>query len=648
MIHKKNQVKRTSFNRKPLPDLKTVPDVAFNQRLEMKKKLNMVSQTTLSITEKNQLLQELYELWKKQSADFEGVVKYNELKKSELDNLQKINSDLIEKTNSLRKNTEFLKVADEFLAQHPEQSIIDKIRQTEAELQSIDPQNRPHKRHPIKKENISDIEYHFSLIDTNLQLIEEEAYSYKKRLLAVEQSQESTTDVTKNFGSVNDLINEVKSLEAENLQLKEFEKSLMNDSFTKRRKFSSFSPLINRQISSVFTHEIFTEKQILESLCDIFGYSKPEPPTDEQDFSSICNDPGFDTPPDSFELSDFGNSVEPEEVENLIKSNSQSEKIEILKRITSKLESTNSKLYDEILELRSNQVPKTSTSHIPRLEKMSNENFKLLEKISQYHDNLNSTYTEICELKDRIIHFSDLKSLTTIMYNKILKSYVELSFNHIQCTQSNARNKSILETLISFACTFGLNLLTDEMNENPLNNYFHNHEKISSSSSSCSSSKEKKIEFSKEAENVTTLASRFIRATPKQRKHHLSGPPSTSKFKHPLHDEMKLTKPEIIDMLMLIMKYGGFVFGYDNEEYDKIHKMLKEILNDTSKCAKESIGKFEQFMFEKIDVMSRLAKDVLVKEKVEAEAQTEANLYAEEEVQTMEVRNIKSQKKKRT
>jgi len=645
-----------------------LPSSNVHQKPELKKITTLVNKalTSTSLKEKNDILQEMRVLWIPQNEELENISASNQGKLDELNVYQKKQLEITQQCENLKQNTSFYHHTDYARSKKNESSIIRSIKSIENELGKISSVSSPQSLNDALSLSTSPDKQIFTLIDLNLARLEEMAYAYKKRLLIVEQSQESTDVVLKEFGSVNGLLESEKKLEMENEQLKNEEKSYINDAFTRRRKFAEMSPNVARSMAMVFSKTIEYE---LEAINRYIKYSFPIeiPKQSSIAFEQICNDKGFDTSPMQFDESEFGSTSE-ELAEKLISTTNSSERISIIHELNHQMELNNIKLMNEISISRQKKRQRVEGPQT-RVEKLNDENERLFIRIQDAQTNLDQRNQESAMISHEVIGAIKIRSNHKQSYINLAAKIRDLSISHSQLKGKLIENKIVLSTLLYIVSSFGNQLLNGNAKISPISDMFSRTIKqiekqildneVALSPAVDSSHAEAHIE---ETPSMLHMASR-TRKNPKGRRTN-HGNDRIKKYSSSMsligmekdHQNENTTleqrkplvnssKAELLNGISYAMDLAGFVIGDDRRYHQTISSSLKGIFEDLQYGAMQHVNEYGRGFSEAITRIRYLSNGILVKSKDHVALQTEAAPRSEEEAQTIESGIIKQKKK---
>jgi hypothetical protein len=221
---------------------------------------------TPSNREKNLLLQQLRNLFEDQSLAIEKAAATNSIKTSELAALErslaKVN-DEIKRTrvrvglyNDLRRRSG--KIDSESLAAS--------IYEIETELALSGPLDRPTIVSDTLSRSLTVADQTTVLRDIKLQRLEELIYLLQRRIIFVEQNQDSSEQVIGEFGSVFSLIDLSKILSHENQRLKSKELEYLPDSVIRRRNTKRITLGAGRSLALLLQKELGIQRNVLAEL----------------------------------------------------------------------------------------------------------------------------------------------------------------------------------------------------------------------------------------------------------------------------------------------------------------------------------------------------------------------------------------------
>ena len=422
---------------------------------EMKKVLTLTNKAIVSssLKEKNDLLLNLQELFTPLYESFEKHQTILRIKNDELSGLRKKLSEAQNQKDTLQRNTAFYSHAEKARNKHDENRLIDSIKDLEEQILQRSQVAHPNKLSESLELPENSDQRLFSLIDLNLQRIEELAYSYKKRLIVVEESQESTEVVLRDYGSINHLLAKVQELEEENEKLKQEEKVFIHDAITKRRKFAQMTPTCARDMITVFKNFIKADKSTIDTYFDEqFTVNLDD---SNLDFDSVSPDEGFKEEPSHFETTDFGNTTEPEMITPIVENDDLNEKINAFKNVISSIEATDLKISNEIAAIP-NHYDNRKYATVSHIDKIAEANEKILAKIHNASIDLDTKNSEVIDLSKKIIDMTTERKNLMKFYIQGLGHYKRLTESHIDVIQRQTFNKKILTLLFQLSSSFGL------------------------------------------------------------------------------------------------------------------------------------------------------------------------------------------------
>ena len=648
-----------------LPPLQPAPQ----QKPELKKITNLVNKalTSTSLKEKNDLLQEMRVIWIPQNEELEAITASNNDKQRELDSYTQKRDQYQHDCETLSVNTSFYYRAQNVRDRKNEATLSRLIQNTEAEISKISTLSSPNKIHQINELSSNPDKHLFTLLDLNLSRLEELAYAYKKRLLIVEQSQESTDLILKEFGSVYGLLDREKELAEENEKLKNDEKAFIHDAFTRRRKFAEMSPNVARTMATVFKSEIENQKYTLENY-ENCGFEIPDTSSEEIDFDAVCRDPGFATEPNHYEESEF--TANDELTEKLLQTTDARERLKVLKELIEQLENNNSRLMSEINTARQKKrkLPETPTT---RLERLIEENDQLFSRIAKEQDTLDSKSEESIRMAKDVLTLIKHRSGYKQNYIDVFGQYRDLSKAHAEITKELYRDKTVLKSLLYMSSATGTELLEgiDNSNKSPLNEMLANQitEIAKVLEDTAPPPPPPHVDPPKEEQpeeiSIMSIVKNGMKKSKRKHRESLTNVPvpadilSSERDKPSQPMESEIPKPkdqlmvhptpaELYNAVSMVLDLGGYVIGHDKRYHAHAHFELMRILNRFSKGSKEDLFNFQREFHENFMKIRFSANQILVKQKENISIQTEAAPRMDEEIQVGEAQNLKTSRKR--
>lgn len=655
------KIAKMKANSKALPPLAPPPQ----SRPELKKITSLVNKalTSTSLKEKNDILQEMRVMWIPQNEELENILTVNTEKSAELEKMQKQMVTLQNTCDTLKTNTSFYYKAEMIRSRRSEATIERSIKSTEAELTKIASVNFPQKLSQVNELKEQPDQFLFTLIDLNLARLEEMAYAYKKRLLIVEQSQESTDLILKEFGSVYGLLDREKQLADENQKLRDEEKSYIKDAFTRRRKFAEMPPVVARNLSSVFKRSIEFEKDMLENFSGC-NFEVPDVQGSDLDFDAICGDTGFTTEPNHFDEQEFS-STSDELAEQLNNAKDSRDRLRILRELIHVMETNNAKLMQDITACRQKRRPHQETPQT-RLDKLLEENDHLFERVAAAQDSLEKNTEESCALAKDVLTMMKHRSGFQQAFVDTITQLRDLSKGHTVVKSMLSLDKDIVSTITMVTSALGKYLLESDCNA--MRTQIES--EVNSSAKALEDSQPPppvvtappKEEVHEEEVSMMSLATRQKKPRkPRQHKDNVSTgrptdknsvtpevastlsleipQPISSIVEKPLNPSellMGASRAELLNAVSLALDLGGFTVGINLGLHDLFHDSFKNMLSQFKGDTSAHMQTFGQHMAENFGTIRLCSNRILVKQKENVAIQTEAAPRSDECIQVGE------------
>lgn len=652
-------------------------DINAKQKAEMKKLMSLVSKSiaSTSIKEKNDLLTELEDLWYPQVDALDTVLATNKIKSDELVILRKKLAGAISQADTLKRNTSFFAKADYVRYKHKELDLIDSINTLEKQVKEFHALPHPDRlKNAMELPLNSDIRL-FTLFDTNLLRIEDLAYAYKKRLFVVEQSQESTEVVLREYGSINNLIDTVQAKEKENQELKEQESKFIADAFTCRRKLANITLPSTRKLIELLQTLYSAELEAID--CDRredFHVNDIE--SSNISFDTISNDPNFLIPPDHFDLQDFGNTTETDLIELIVR-NPRESKIGAYLKFCNGAEKTNKKIIREI-STSNTSAPLKHEGNLTRIDKLIISNDQLFTRVRKFSEMLDTKNDEIVVATSQICKMLSQRRVLMNAYITLLGRYKRLVNDHIAAMIKGKFNRQRLTSHLILISSMGSYLLRQTQNKS--DEYLYNkfmaivHELEEEDRKA--QEQQRAIEESEKAsqpeqvEQITPIkmAEMFKLSRLKKRKsgkEKFASPISSShaSLSHDIFETNQSAvrstvsnfgfsavistvnrrlldahpKTEVLNALSLVFELSGYVIGVDRKFHETISTKLKETIDILHNELTAHVTDFGKDFNSSVNHMNILANSILVKTKENICIQTTAEPMIDEEIQTTEV-----------
>ncbi|OHT06919.1 hypothetical protein TRFO_24960 [Tritrichomonas foetus] len=665
-----------------------------NYRTETKKIIALVNKAIMStsLRDKNEILSEIRELWLVDNEQLESLNQSNSIKQNELTNRRKQQNDISSTLETLRQNTSFFKYFNPNSTQHKEASLIASIKEKENIISKFHQLGRPTILPEILASEVQPVQKAFTLIDLNLRRAEEIVHCYQKRLNNVEQSQESTESIIKEFGSISNLLNVLNVLEEENQQLRKKEAVYLNDSFVRRRRFGDLLPSVVRLFITVY-------RTLLDSCMSSLPEYQFYVPDEEshQSFDDFCSDSSFlASDPTDIDIAELGKTLETENNDHFTNPESPKEKLQSLKEIIKLTHKLNDKIEQDIEKTAKPPNKPHFDTNPTRIEKLKMENERMLDLVHTLQKKLDDILEENLEVVTKVNRTIKAKRMVSSNYVKLLQDYHDLIDSHIELLDKQNFNKSVVKTSLFVNSSFGYELmekiedsatkekLVDDfkveeeifkasnpaplvvIDENPplvedkpaemIDPKFmmmkimkkkkkHNNSQLHSRETSTSTTSRANIQdldnssktnLTKQSANISSNMSSNLSLNPFSKGHSNSlanHGNKVSKSSAPTNF-LNGNRAELIDGLSLAFELGGYTIDFDNKFYQAVHNNLNNILNGMSTKGHNLVEEYGKEMNDKLSQINYIGNRILVKEKKQISVQTIVMEKPDAETQT--------------
>ena len=436
----------------------------MRHKVDSKRVLALLDKAVIStsLKDKNDLVAQIQKLWAPQNEGFESLQKVLSIKTDELASIQsQLQTSTVER-DTFRKNTSFVSRVADFRTRHPKQILIGDIQSLESEIATYHEVQFPNKLNDALAITNED-EQLFALLDLSLHRREELAYAVKKRLFIVEQSQDATEEVRRDFNSIPQLIQKVEECEKENEELRNEEKQFISNSITKRRKFAALSPFCARELAVAFGEMLNAEKNACAEL------SNAEYEESDCDIEKLLKDIGFTARPMEFEMNEYANTTEPDTVAALIEHKDPIDKLKAYRRLNESTQAQIHKLIGEVEAVKGQTVypPEGERSRIGRL---IGSNERLLSQVEQINAEIDEKQADVlkeAQMFAKAVREREQASLGMMHRIRLLKGLMN---SHTKLQMNAKTNKNIVSFLYHLVCAMGKDIVAHN-NESELAGY---------------------------------------------------------------------------------------------------------------------------------------------------------------------------------
>ena len=630
-------------------------------KAEAKRILTLLNKAIVStsLKDKNDVLNEVRKVWEPQNSNFESLQKVLAIKTDELASLRSQLSSDITSLDTLRTNTSFVERLDILQQRHPKETLVSTVRELEADISKHHPVQFPEKLDDalaIKDEGIQ----LFNLRDLSLHRLEQLAYAFRKRLLVVEQSQDSTEDVVREFGSINDLIDQMHILEAENEELRNEEKRYIHSAITRRRKFATLTPHCARELAIVYRNLLAGERTVLHEM-DNMGYENAS-----LDIDAVMKDQGFSVGSTEFDTQEFVNMTEPDMIDVIVENENLAEKVKAFERLIDTTEAQVTKVLSEIQTSKDNYVRPPEGSRT-RMGKLMESNEILLDKVAVINRTIDDQQKDVTEQARELCQMIREKEQVEVELIHRLYKMRDLAASHVLIMNRAFLNRDVVSNLYHLVSAMGNGLLNPGT-ETDLAEYLERRftsltarmqaEEIARRRAEALKNAAPPEEETREPEPLTPLelqqklmqrkrkkSVRQRRTSVKSQKvnpedMHIDIEPA-KQLEAAAYAEMFFasTRPrlEVLHGLATASEIAGYLKGVDKPFRQKIDRMMAPCVETLQKEMKAVIQSFEGKSTTDLNQVNMLANGILVKEKENISVQTEAVVRGNISSQTVEM-----------
>ncbi len=618
------------------------------EKIDVKLILNLLNKAIVStsLKDKNDIIAKVQSIWSPQNEEFEKFRKLLAIRNDELSSIRKELVSATERKDELARNTAFVSCLDEVKRRHPKEQIIDDIKEIEEEIGEFNSVQFPAKL--IEAEGIArEDSQMFALWDLHLHRLEELAYAYKKRLFVVEQSQDRTGEVIKEFGSINALVEKTKIFEQENKKLKEEERQYLNSPVAKRRRFGEMTQFCSREMALLFKKMLASERAILWALRDS-GYEESS-----NDIDTLMNDNGFTTGPTEFDFQEFVNTTEPDVICSIVEKPDPEVKLQGLERLKTASHRQIEKIKVDIQTSKDNYVIPAEGSR-SRMGKLMASNDKLLTKMTSIAETIDVHNVKVSEKARELMGMIEEREAVTLEYIHYMHQLRALMDTHVGLVKRTSLNWNILLNLFRFVTAFGNDMLSKDI-DSPLAHLlrpqFHSITSKMQADADAAAAMTKALQATMRPEEkqgpevITALEMQQMFTAKRKRKRQrgnkekLPTSDSTGKIPAPAATEhlkkgQRIVKPsfvlaperprtEILHGLAVASDLAGFVEGVNKPFRGMYKEFIERFLADAKEAMKREMAQFEKPLNQELSQINMIANGMLVKDKENISVQTE-------------------------
>jgi hypothetical protein len=391
--------------------------------------------------DKDNVLEELYQVWGTENRHLESYLRKNRQKQFEVDSSLSKFERLRTEMEEVDRRSSFYRTFQHCENKKSVQLMLQEVINIEALLvQNPDVEDR-HLISDIQSSTESDDVRRIQLVDLTARRLEDYIYLLRKRAVAIEQGEFTAFSMRSQYRTVCDLIHAYDVRLAENEALRSDESQHRPDAVTKRRKLAKCSREVSANMSLLLQRHLFTNYSMLDWLHPTKHLSPREQP-----FDDVAKDAMFQLTASQFTKNDF-ELLSSEEVTNQIINGDEPAKLEALRSLYIDLEAAFEHLMDDLSRLREVRRLPAGDAIITEMDRLWRLNDQLFEAIAVENQIINQGiiqehkfYDQISRVIEEHRAYDRQWVINYGLLTDLLKSHIAIRLTHNQ-------NDRIIQTL---------------------------------------------------------------------------------------------------------------------------------------------------------------------------------------------------------
>lgn len=454
--------KAPSTYRAPLPPLQSIDNTCRPNLTP----LLLKALSTTSLKEKNDIIKEIQFLFNNNIRDIKQIGIDNIQKEKLLESMKKKVQEKENEYLRLLEQTSFYNNLQSLRDKKSKDYLIEEIKMWEKERNTLQPISNPSLLNKVLTTNYTEKQRYFKLFDLLFKRIEETVYSFHRRFHQYEEAIENELEVTSVFSNMKGLLDTYNELMMKRQVEIVEEKSFIFDAFLRRRKFNEISLNVSRSLSDILSNAIKSCQDTLDYF-DKFNFQADNYEKSELSFDDVCKDTCMTEHGFNYDITDFGNSADPDVIKQMQRADTNEQKLECLKLFIEKSNQLNEEISSKILEYRRNPSVFFDGTH-NRLERLSEENFRYFKTIEEMQDNIeNLNKTILGKIVDIKRSYNDLNQYRRRYVGNLVK-FDQLRRVHMNLMPKIYQNEIISRSLFSIILLMGMDLFHKNANNNEL------------------------------------------------------------------------------------------------------------------------------------------------------------------------------------
>ena len=619
-----------------------------------------------STLDKNDVLLEMQRLWEFENEFLQENLQKNREKEAQLKRLTEQLEKKKQDHRSTVTNTSFYPVYRNRWNKRDVDRMIYQAEDIEAQITNWDDVEDAELLSKIKASQDLDDVKRLQLMDLIAKRLETYIYSFRKKLVAIEESQFIAHEIKGKYRHVTDLVNTYHLVLAENEALKSQESSMASDAVIKRRNLKQCSDTAAGDLALILQKSLDENSALLEWFQD--HHRSPKGKYIEKTFDEMVPDKKF-AGVELFENEKYEILNDDDEVIETVQLKGTPEaQLKTLTMLKEKMEERLRDTEQQLEELRKVKHATTDRDFKTQLEKQWSLNDRMLAELQYNQEDIDKAILEHLEIFKQIRQTIEDHRFYTRRWKIAYSHLVDLFKSHCDLLPLQTNNASIVMLLLSISSAFALNDFSSTESEAIVRDFVTGIIKpllpVMPSPSELDLDKPEKSKKEVNLFDIMAMRQRQQqrKRSPKRRRSPSSRrtPRASAASSHDIdtlgtssehHHPSPTFKPyESMTLISGAITNAGFLMGSEHDFHKETRAILDYSFTNIQQTAENQISDFGEEYLTNLHAINGFSYEILVRPHEDAEVQTEPPSYDDAEtlaVPTTEVKRSRSRLKSR-
>ena len=610
-----------------------------------------------STLDKNDVLLEMQRLWEFENEFLQENLQKNREKEAQLKHLTEQLEKRKQDHRSTVTNTSFYPVYRNRWNKRDVDRMIYQAEDIEAQITNWDDVEDADLLSKIKASQDLDDVKRLQLMDLIAKRLETYIYSFRKKLVAIEESQFIAHEIKGKYRHVTDLVNTYHLVLAENEALKSQESSMASDAVIKRRNLKQCSDTAAGDLALILQKSLDENSALLEWFQD--HHRSPQGKYVEKTFDELVPDKKF-AGVELFENEKYEILNDEDEVVETVQLKGTPEaQLKTLTMLREKMEERLRDTEQQLEELRKVKHAQSDGDFKTQLDKQWSLNDRMLAELQYNQEDIDKAILEQLEIFKQIRHTIEDHRFYTRRWKIAYSHLVDLFKSHCDLLPLQTNNASIVMLLLSISSAFALNSFSSTESEAIVRDFVTGIIKpllpVIPSPSELDLDKPEKSKKEVSLFDIMAMRQRQQqrKRSPKRRRSPSSRrtPRTSAASSYDIdtvrtfsehHNPSPTFKPyESLTLISGAMTSAGFLMGSDHDFHKETRAILDYSFTNIQQTAENQISDFGEQYLTNLHTINEFSQEILVRPHEDAEVQTEPPSYDDAETLAVPTKEVK-------